>query len=358
MKYFMVLGLAFFPALAAATPFTVDGSTVYVSGGLMGIGTSTPAYTLHVMGTGYTTGQQIVGGTMTVAGNAFSVGATTFAVMGGFVGIKTTPATYDLSVASQINVGTGLCINGDCRQHWNTGTGTANTITKWTAGSALGNSDMTDDGNSITASQPVTVASTLSVTGSAFSVGGATLAVVGGNVGIGTASPKAGLEINGTARMDGMTTFPSGSTITFTSGAIINSSQVLASTAVYFSTITAPANPVGSCITGSTITLVLANSSFLDINLAMSLTNVGNTKLSVLMDGQFVDFPYFTRAGPAFILFDNAASNGFVHASLQTIYRTMSPVSPGSHTFCVFTISNSGAVLSTGVNFFRVTQAF
>src|SRR3990167_501087 len=55
----------------------------------VGISTVAPSYSLHVGGGIYSTGQEIVGGTLTVQGNAFSVGAASLAVIGGNVGIGT-----------------------------------------------------------------------------------------------------------------------------------------------------------------------------------------------------------------------------------------------------------------------------
>jgi hypothetical protein len=66
-----------------------------------------------------------------------------------------------------------------------TGSGTANTIAKWTATSTLGNSIITDDGSLVT------------VSGQFRATGTTTLATTQGNVGIGTTAPTQKLHVEG-----------------------------------------------------------------------------------------------------------------------------------------------------------------
>lgn len=75
-----------------STNYPVSGGGAYplslnYLGGNVGIGTLSPAHTLHTVGSAYVSGQQIVGGTMTVQGGSFSVGTSTFVVSGGSVTI-------------------------------------------------------------------------------------------------------------------------------------------------------------------------------------------------------------------------------------------------------------------------------
>ena len=69
------------------------------------------------------------------------------------------------------------------------GSGTANTITKFTDTDTIGNSNITDDGSTVAIKSPVSATGGLSaaaVTGTSY---------FGGNVGIGTTSPGEKLEI-------------------------------------------------------------------------------------------------------------------------------------------------------------------
>ncbi len=73
--------------------------------------------------------------------------------------------------------------------------GSAGYYGKWTGASSLGLGSLFDDGAGVT----LINASTLTVQGSAFSVGGSTLAVVGGSVGVGTNAPVGKLQVLGNA---------------------------------------------------------------------------------------------------------------------------------------------------------------
>lgn len=67
------------------------------------------------------------------------------------------------------------------------------------------NADTLNSGNQIIAGQMV-VQGTMTVVGNAFSVGGSTLAVANGLVGVGTNSPNATLQAAGTAILGGLST--------------------------------------------------------------------------------------------------------------------------------------------------------
>lgn len=94
--------------IATTTPaalFTVgNGILAVTSAGNVGIGVVAPLYALQNAGAAFTQGQEIVGGTMTVQGNAFSVGGSTLIVSAGKVGIRTSSpgASLDVRGASGI----------------------------------------------------------------------------------------------------------------------------------------------------------------------------------------------------------------------------------------------------------------
>jgi hypothetical protein len=93
------------PSGTADAAITWNNVMTIQNGGNVGIGTQTPSYPLHVVGSAYATGQAIVGGTMTVAGKAFSVGGSTFAVTGGNVGIGTPAPSRILHVLNTSSFG-------------------------------------------------------------------------------------------------------------------------------------------------------------------------------------------------------------------------------------------------------------
>ena len=76
----------------------------------------------------------------------------------GNVGIGTDNPTQKLDVSGNVNA-QGFCINGNCITSWPTagtptvagitGSGTANSVPKWTSGTALGNSNIFDNGSTI-----------------------------------------------------------------------------------------------------------------------------------------------------------------------------------------------------------------
>lgn len=128
---------------------SVGVSTLVVTGGQVGIGNTSPAYTFDITGGHRVTGQQVVGGTSTVQGNAFSVGGSTLVVKDGLIGVGTTSPAYDL--------------------------------------------DVTDD---LRATDQGIFGGTLTVQGNALSVGVSTFAIVDGKAGVGTSSPQWSLDVS------------------------------------------------------------------------------------------------------------------------------------------------------------------
>ena len=61
----------------------VRNAGIFLMGGNVGIGTTSPSQTLHVAGNIYTSSSAVVASTLTVQGNAFSVGGSSFTVFGG-----------------------------------------------------------------------------------------------------------------------------------------------------------------------------------------------------------------------------------------------------------------------------------
>ena len=76
--------------LAEGVPATNNTLWVATNTVRVGIGTTTPSYNLHVVGSQYASGQGIVGSSFTVIGNAFSVGLSSFVIVSGNAGIGTT----------------------------------------------------------------------------------------------------------------------------------------------------------------------------------------------------------------------------------------------------------------------------
>lgn len=125
--------------------FSVGTSTLVVSQGNVGIGTTSPLYTFHVVGNSYTSGQKIVGSTLTVQGNAFSVGTSTLTVVNGFVGISTTAPAYHLDVNGSVRAAKQVIVVG-------TGTIQGNAF-------SVGGSSFTVNGGSATVAYSMTAAS-------------------------------------------------------------------------------------------------------------------------------------------------------------------------------------------------------
>lgn len=170
----------------AAGSNVVGNSIIYDTGTNIGISTASPGYKLTIAGTG---GVIATDNTATFLAKNFAGTYDTwmwprwsdnimytnfgsagwnirnnssvnvmFMQNGGNVGIGTTGPGYRLDVqGGQINTSGGLCIAGDCKTAWSQvtgsgvgGSGTANYIPKFTAGTTLGNSRISDDGSTIT----------------------------------------------------------------------------------------------------------------------------------------------------------------------------------------------------------------
>ncbi len=116
---------------------------------------------------------------------------------GANVGINTTNPQTTLDVAGTARFGTGTSISTFSAGNLNVpGTITAASFT----GSAAG---LTNIPAPSTFGNPATFTASVTVTATAFSVGGSTFVVAAGNVGIGTALPSAALDVSGGANVSG-----------------------------------------------------------------------------------------------------------------------------------------------------------
>ncbi|OGR62855.1 MAG: hypothetical protein A2X31_07015 [Elusimicrobia bacterium GWB2_63_22] len=103
------------------------------------------------------------------------------------------------ALATQLTTPGGLYFDGTYYKVWDR---TALVWVQLTTGTVEGRVARTGD----FMSGQLTTASTITVQGDAFSVGGSTLVVTGGNVGIGTTTPQISLDVNGGIRAGSQTT--------------------------------------------------------------------------------------------------------------------------------------------------------
>lgn len=107
LRAIMILTVSFLSALSThstATPFTIDGSTVYVNAGFVGVRTSTPITVLDVngdaqFGSGFTKSTFSATGSLTLASGSSFVGSS--ATFNG------TSGPYDLTLSTGIYISAG-----------------------------------------------------------------------------------------------------------------------------------------------------------------------------------------------------------------------------------------------------------
>lgn len=154
--------------------FSVGGSTLMCRDGRVGVGTTLPATRFDVNGSAQ------FGSGLTKSTFTSSPGNATFAL--------------ELSSGAKLAGGGALELTSGGYIRFSDGTSQAS------AAAGGGASGWTDDGTVVRLTSPgdnVVIASTLTVQGNAFSVGGATVAVALGRVGVGTTAPSTRLHVSG-----------------------------------------------------------------------------------------------------------------------------------------------------------------
>jgi len=201
MKLFLTLAtlaalaaLLFVPVLSFAGSFFTSGGTISsdrltgtVPTGLIDLSTIAIAIGGKVSNTGDTmSGQLTTSSTITVQGSAFSVGGSTFVVNAGEVIISSLGVIGNFSVDGNSNFKNDVTMLAPLvvlNNITNTGTVAAGFLTTPSA----------------------------EITGSSFSIGGSTLVVKDGNVGIGTITPSKKLDVDGEIRVSTINMIATGS---------------------------------------------------------------------------------------------------------------------------------------------------
>lgn len=182
----LLVHLCLAAAAASASQFSVDESTIYASGGQVGIDTAAPVVPLDVNGDTLLRTQLIVVGTATVHGTAFSIGGSTFVVGGGTVVINGGP----------VGNFPALTINAPSGQQ---GIGDTNPIFRISYAGAPSGDVYVDANNGlhiigVQGGGEVDFASDGSI--NLASYGSNDILLTGGNVGIGAPSPADKLDVN------------------------------------------------------------------------------------------------------------------------------------------------------------------
>src|SRR5207247_1384226 len=142
--------------------------------------------------------------TITLKGGAFSVGGSNLVVTSGRIGVGTAAPQTLLDVNGTAQFGAGVTKStfsaggGLTFDAGYSPSGASDAATTGYADTTAGG--WTRSGGDValtTAGDFVVVQSTLTVQGNAFSVGGTTMVVTSGNVGIGTSAPAERFQVNG-----------------------------------------------------------------------------------------------------------------------------------------------------------------
>ena len=330
--------------------------------------------------------------TITIQGAAFSVGSSTLVVTGGKVGIRTSSPKVPLDINGGMRFygddfpttghGTEMLFDGtnsiiqsydrDASQWINSRIDGKVLILNSQSVGNVGIGTLSPD-SLLDVNGSVVARSTLTINGSAFSVGGSTLVVSGGNVGIGTDLPTTKLDVNGNAQFgSGVTksTFSTTGALTMASGAAITgnltgnvtgNATTVSPAGVNLSTITtalaAKMDDTGDTITGvyalnnnSGVALTLnktaGSETVLDITGSAGLTGIG---ASVYVGGNAGKFR--SRDNTAYNLYTADAANNITHGFLGNGGAELNRIA-STHTVSVggnsFTVGASTLIVAGG----------
>lgn len=205
----------------------------------------------------------------------------------------------------------------------------------------VGLSSPPNTGSMYISSMSVVIRDTVTVQGNAFSVSGATFSVIAGKVGVGTSTPRAGLDVSVT-----------GSTIAAVFTPMLSSFTVVNATGSYTNT------TLNACIAQSTASLTLPSGGSGTISVSYVGSSSSTVSGSTVTVGILVDGAYATIAGVA-----ETSSKGIVSfgqgTSLaqggQDMNISFGPIpitglSAASHSVCLTIKSTSGQVTLDSVN--------
>ncbi|MBI3298125.1 MAG: hypothetical protein HYZ75_08175 [Elusimicrobia bacterium] len=172
--------------------------------------------------------------------------------------------------------------------------------------------DVVDSGSLVIGLQGI-IGGTMTIQGSAFSVGASTLTVSSGKVGIGTAAPTAVLSVVGDAVFNGTMTF---------APLIHKSSSIIRTVTTSFT------NTTYACISGHVATMTVTGGDvavFFSAEVANNTANADSV-LGFRMDGAALD------GADALIGWTTITAS---YAFPASFYQVVKGVSPGSHWWCL-----------------------
>lgn len=190
--------------------FSVGGSSFVVTQGKLGLGTTAPAYALHIataagvggtlfsISTGGVTMIQLQGDGEIIANKFTGDGSGLTGIAGTGDAILAATQTFSGNDTFNIPVGSTMTLNGNVKSSGVVEAayfqGNGSRLTGISAGG--GDAYL---GNTQTFTAPQTFSSSVTITNQGFSVGGSTFVVKNGLVGIGTSAPVYGLDIETSA---------------------------------------------------------------------------------------------------------------------------------------------------------------
>ncbi len=187
--------------------WTSSGSNIYSNNsGYVGIGNSSPSYKLAVSGTINASNALCINGTCKNAWDSVtnywtSSGSNIYSNNSGYVGIGNSSPSYKLDVSGTINALNAICISGTCKNTWND---PWSNLTNFPSSCSSGQY-VSGVGSSLTCSTPSTPPSLWTDYGSYIYPNNYSSFVVtdSGYVGIGNSSPSYKLDVSGDTRLNG-----------------------------------------------------------------------------------------------------------------------------------------------------------